>query len=204
MIRACIFDLGNVLVFFSHERMCQQIAELCQTPVERIYEMLMTSGLQNELETGRMSDNQFHAHCCSELNIDVSLIDLNRAAADIFWLNDDIVPILDGLKNAGMRLILLSNTSNAHFEFIKGEFDILKYFDDLTLSYEVGAMKPDPMIYADAVARSGFEPGECFFTDDIAENIVGAHAAGLQGCVFTDAKQLSAELANLGVTGINP
>ena len=199
MIRACVFDLGNVLVFFSHERMCQQIADVCGVTSERVFELLMNSGVQNELECGRISDEEFHAQFTQSLNAQVSLVDLKHAASDIFWLNSEIIPILADLKQNGMRLILLSNTSRAHFDFVQREFDFLHHFDDFTLSYEVGSMKPNQAIYRDAVEKSGFGAGECFFTDDIETNVEGARQLGLNAVAFRDVEGLRADLAQHGV-----
>lgn len=199
MIRACIFDMGNVLVFFSHARMCEQVADLCGTSVDNIREFLMTSGVQNELETGRMSDEEFRTAISQKFDCPIDLKELKQAAADIFTLNDEIVPVLTALKQQGMKLILLSNTSNAHYEFIKREFQILEYFDDFTLSFDIGAMKPAPAIYEDAVRRAGIPASECFFTDDIQENITGAEQIGLHGAVFTDAASLKTALATHGI-----
>lgn len=200
MIRACVFDLGNVLVFFSHERMCQQIAELCGVTTARIFDVLMGSGVLDDLECGRVSDEEFHAQFTQTIGVHVSLAELKQAASDIFWLNTDLIAVLASLKRSGMRLILLSNISRPHFEFVQREFDFLHYFDDFTLSYEVGSMKPDRAIYLDAIQKSGYQAGECFFTDDLEANAEGARQEGLNAAVFRDVDKLRTDLAQLGVS----
>ena len=200
MIRACVFDLGNVLVYFSHERMYQQIADLCGVSAERVFDVLIGSGVQNELDCGRISDEEFHTQFTQAIGTQVTLPDLKQAGSDIFWLNEDVIPVLASLKQSGMRLILLSNTSRAHFEFVQRKFDFLQYFDGFTLSFEVGSMKPDRTIYRDAVGKSGCHADECFFTDDIEANAEGARQEGLNAAVFRDVDKLRADLAQHGVT----
>src|SRR6185295_12768032 len=69
-------------------------------------------------------------------------------------------------------LILVSNTNEAHIEFIRQKYSVLKYFDKQILSYEVGSLKPDPKIFECAIAASGLPAEALFFTDDRDENIV--------------------------------
>ncbi len=52
MIRACIFDIGNVLCFFSHEKMFQQMAEVCGVTEELMREQILGSGLGVNYEKG--------------------------------------------------------------------------------------------------------------------------------------------------------
>jgi putative hydrolase of the HAD superfamily len=62
------------------------------------------------------------------------------------------------------------------------------------LSYKVGAMKPSPVIYAEAVKHARCEPGECFFTDDIPAYVEAARANGLDAEQFTGYEKLVTDL----------
>ena len=61
------------------------------------------------------------------------------------------------------RLLVLSNTNAIHIDMVRERYPILGHFDHLVLSHEVKAMKPDPRIYAAALAHAQAEPAECFF-----------------------------------------
>ena len=122
-----------------------------------------------------------------------------RAVSNIFRPNESIVPVLDQLKAAGLRLVLLSNTNVAHISFIKKRFDVLTRFDDCVLSYQVGAMKPDPPIYEVALQAIQCDPRECFYTDDIVENVERARGFGLQAEVFIDTQTLITHLTQRNV-----
>lgn len=198
-IQACLFDMGNVLVHFSHQKMCQNIATVCGVEVSGIHELLMESGLQWQLERGQISEEQFHADLEERLQKTVCIESLKHAAADIFWLNESIVPLLEELRQLNMRLVLLSNTSLTHLRFIQKNFAVLNYFDAMTTSFEVGALKPDPLIYQDAVARANCDAQQCFYTDDIEPYVNQARSLGIHAEVYTDTSLTRAALRKLGV-----
>jgi len=108
--------------------------------------------------------------------------------------------VIDRLKRAGLRLIVVSNTCPPHVEWIGRKWDLLERFDALVFSYEVGAMKPGPEIYRAAIEVSGCEPAECFFVDDLPENVEAARALGLAGTVFIGVESLQVALARAGVS----
>jgi len=198
-IKACIFDMGKVLVHFSHDQMLQQMATLCNCEAAYLRTVLFDSGLLLEYERGAHTEEQIHELIQSRLGCTVDREHLEDAAARIFSENEDILPLVRELKAAGFPLVLLSNTSRIHFEFIRREFSILQEFDHYVLSYEAKLLKPDPGIYELAVAATGHSAEHCFFTDDIHENVVAARATGLQAEVFTDAASLRRHLRSLGL-----
>jgi len=199
-IRTCLFDMGNVLVYFSHERMSENIAALCETDVATVQSILFDSKLQVQLECGQITEADFHRQFEERLQQSVDFELLKVAAADIFWLNEPMPQLLSDLKQAGIRLVLLSNTSVTHFDFIKDRFDVLEAFDDFTTSYGAGAMKPNAPIYEDALSKANCAPEECFYTDDIAEYIEAASRYGINAEIFTSAEETRDALKKLGVS----
>ena len=49
------FDLGKVLVDFSVERMCRQIAAVADLEPAPVYEAIFSGGLQEQYESGRVT-----------------------------------------------------------------------------------------------------------------------------------------------------
>lgn len=199
MIRTFLFDMGNVLVMFSHQRMCEQIGALCGWTGDEVRRILFDSGLQWELERGRISERDIHRRLEGLVGQTLNFQEFEQAGSDIFELNRPIVTLLDELKSRGHRLVLLSNTSRAHFEFIRREFDVLERFDAFVLSYEAGAIKPESAIFEAALERIACAPEECFYTDDIADYVERARRFGLQAEVFVDVPTLVQQLAPRGV-----
>ncbi len=199
MIDTFLFDMGNVLVHFSHPLMCQQIAEVCGSSEEEIRQLLFDQGWENEFERGALTEAQFRTRLENHFQRPIDLPALVLAASDIFTLNAPMVPILQSLRRQGKRLVLLSNTSISHIEFVRREFEVLNEFDDFVLSYEVGAMKPQPAIFESALKKILCPPERCFYTDDIPAYIEAARQHGLQADVFTTPELLIAQLGRLGV-----
>jgi len=191
--------MGNVLVHFSHEKMCQNIAGVCGWTEARTKTFLMDEGRQWKLERGEVTEEQFHVEFCEATGKTLDIDDLRHAAADIFWLNESIVPVLHQLKSAGMRLVLLSNTSVTHLRFIERNFTVLELIDDRVTSFETGALKPEDHIYEVALSKAECEPGECFYTDDIEAYIRKAETFGIQARLYTTTEKLITALRELHV-----
>ena len=191
--------MGNVLVFFSHDRMIQNIAEFSGADEASIRNFLFRDGFQDAIETGRLSENEFHQQFEQQLGVSVSLDDLRHALGNIFELNEPMLSLLDDLRNAGVRLVLLSNTCRTHIDFVRQNWDVLDRFDAVTTSCEVGAMKPDPRIFESAIRQANCPAADCFFTDDIENYIQQARKQGLEAHVFRDAATTRQTLLDLGV-----
>jgi HAD superfamily hydrolase (TIGR01509 family) len=200
MIETFLFDMGNVLVHFSHPRMCEQIAGVCGSTSDEIRHLLFDLQWQNEFERGELTESTFRERLENHFQRPIDQPALIHAASDIFTLNTPMVPILKSLRRQGKRLVLLSNTSISHIEFVRREYDILSHFDDMVLSYEVGAMKPQPAIFESALSKILCPPERCFYTDDIPPYIEAARQHGLQAEVFTTAESLVAQLTNRGIS----
>lgn len=198
-IRTLLFDLGNVLLHFSHDRMCAQMAHVCGISDIDLRSLLFGGGLQRRFERGEVSEVEFHREIQAAAGRAVEMKRLRRAGADIFQLNHSLVPLLDRLKQNGYRLVLLSNTCVTHYDWVRQEFDVLDRFDDYVLSYQVGAVKPEDAIFQSALTMLKCRPDECFYTDDIREYVERGRFHGLQAEVFRDSQTLTRQLVARGV-----
>lgn len=198
-IRTCFFDMGNVLVFFSHQRMVENVARLAGWPPERVRTFLFEDGRQWRLERGELTEDQFHTEFCASVGTHVERSQLLHACADIFELNEPMVPLLQQLRNKGLQLVLLSNTSRTHLEFIERRWSILQLLHHRVVSYEVGAMKPDERIFQAALKAAHGSPQECFYTDDMAPFIARAESLGIRSHQFVSPAALTAALTDLNI-----
>ena len=76
---------------------------------------------------------------------------------------------------------------------------LLEVFDEITLSSDVGTLKPQPGIYENHLTALGVEASEAIFVDDRAPNVAGAEAVGMQGLLFESVEKLRADLQKFGV-----
>ena len=200
MIKTVIFDLGKVIVPFDFARGYRAMAELCSYTPEEIPKRIGSADLVRRFECGEVAPEPFVEQLCGLLDLRLDYAHFCEIWSSIF-LPDTLIPesLLQGLKKRH-RLLLLSNTNAIHFSMVRENYPLLRHFDDYVLSYEVGALKPSPRIYEEAIARAQCAPGECFFTDDIAEYVAAANKAGMDAVQFQSAAQIEAELLGRGVT----
>jgi len=207
------FDLGKVLVEFSHERMCRQMAEVARTTPEEVWNALFgdTESLAALIryETGHITTEEFFDHFCKSTRTTPDRKRLEAAVCDIFSPIEPMWELVSRLAAAGNRLAVLSNTNRLQWEFISdGHYPLFatgrptSAFAWAILSYEVEAMKPDRAIYDAAIQRAGVAAQEVFFTDDRLENVEGARAVGIDAVQFVDCGGLISQLRERGVAGV--
>jgi HAD superfamily hydrolase (TIGR01509 family) len=92
----------------------------------------------------------------------------------------DTAAVLASLKRQGLRIAVVSNIA---FD-VRPAFATLGVFEDVdeyVLSYEVGAIKPNPEIFETALERLGVAPEDALMVGDSEEADGGARAIG---CAF--------------------
>jgi HAD superfamily hydrolase (TIGR01509 family) len=199
MLRTVVFDMGNVLLHFSHERMCRQIASLCGQDAAEVRRWLFDEGWEHAFERGDITADEFHQRIEQRAGRLLDRQRLQSAAAEIFTLNEPLVPVLAQLRSAGLRLVLLSNTHEWHLEYVRGQFDVLNGFHELVVSFQVGAMKPEAAIYEAASAALHCAPHEAFYTDDIPAYVDMGRRFGWHAEVFQGVPELLRQLAHHGL-----
>jgi putative hydrolase of the HAD superfamily len=199
MIKTVIFDLGRVLIPFDFARGYQAMEGLCPHDAAEIRRRLGATDLVERFETGLVEPADFVTELSTLIDLDVDYPRFCQIWSSIF-LPDPLIPdaMLAALHRR-YRLVLLSNTNAIHFEMVRETYPLIRHFDGLVLSHEVKAMKPDPRIYRAAIAAAQCEPGECFYTDDIAAYVQGAKEMGIDAVQFESCAQISAALRARGV-----
>lgn len=195
MIRSIILDLGNTIVPFDFQRAYERMTALSGLDREEIRARIRSTDLVTRFESGQVETNDFIRRLTSLLGISVGIDDFFDIWGSIFE-RQTLIPdsLLESLKSNGYRLVLLSNTNDLHIRFIRDRYPILRHFDRQVLSHEVGALKPSPRIYEEAIRNALCQPGECFFADDIPEYVEGARACGIDAAQFTGYDRLCADL----------
>ncbi|MCC9605306.1 HAD family phosphatase [Blastopirellula sp. JC732] len=195
------FDLGNVLLYFDHDRACRQMARVADASVEEVREVVFFSGMQVRYETGEIDTAGFHDYFCHRTGRSPNMAELALAASDIFEPNHPVIEIAETLHAQSRRMGILSNTCACHWDFcIDGRYPFLQdRFEQYVLSYEAKSMKPDGGIYRAAISQAGVAPSSIFFVDDRPENVAGALEAGLDAVLYIGADRLREDLEKRGV-----
>ncbi|MBI2823585.1 MAG: HAD family phosphatase [Planctomycetia bacterium] len=195
------FDLGNVLLFFDHALACRQMAAVAGLTETQVRDVVFDRGLQLRYETGEISTRQFYDTFCERTHSRPDYDALVHAAGAIFSMNASILPVVAHLRGAGHRLGLLSNTCEAHWaEASGGRFTLIPdLFEAVTLSFRVGAVKPDARIFQAAAEQARVPPREIFFVDDTPGHVAAAHDFGFDAVPYTTTPALVRELVSRGV-----
>jgi putative hydrolase of the HAD superfamily len=198
-IQTIIFDFGNVVAFFSYRRAAENMAVYSPLGTDAILEWTFQSDLERLYESGQISTEDLFERVKQGLHLSCNFEQFSHAFCDMFTPNPDVARLIPRLVGK-VPLLLLSNTNDLHARwFLKEYADTVAHFDDLILSYKVGARKPDGRIYQECVARAGCPAGQCLFIDDMQVNVDGALACGLQAILYGPGDDLAGNLAALGV-----
>lgn len=95
-----------------------------------------------------------------------------------FAFYDDVMPMLSKWKDE-FRLGMVSDT-HPSLRRIMRNHGSLRFFEAISLSCEIGALKPDPRMYAYALETLRVKPETAVFVDDIDANLRGAEALGIR------------------------
>jgi len=195
MTRAILLDLGKVIVHFDFSIGYRAFEERRGLPATEIRERIRATGLVPRFETGLIEPRAFVRQLCEAIGLEIGYDDFCDIWSSIFS-RETILPesLIESLASH-YPLVLVSNTNALHFGMVRENYNIIRHFHTLVLSYEVGAMKPSPAIYDAAVRAAGCAPEECFFTDDIAEYVEGARQFGIDAVQFQDLAHFRRELA---------
>jgi 2-haloacid dehalogenase len=112
---------------------------------------------------------------------------------------DYSVAIMEGLIAEGRDVTMLTNFASDTFREAQVRFPFLTKPRGVTVSGDIGLIKPDIAIYEAHTQSFGLNPAATIFIDDSAPNIEGAKKAGWDAVLFTGAEQLRADLAERGV-----
>lgn len=193
-----VFDLGNTLIRFDHTISAKKLAGLFRLDPKKIYDLFFDSPLTRDFETGRIPPKVFHERAQGLLGVTMPYKDFVAIWNDIFWEDADMCALARQLKRS-YKIFLLSNINRLHFEHIRNKFDIIGIFDELILSFAVGAIKPDRLIYDDVVRRASGARDELLYIDDREDLVTAAAGMGIDSIRFKDCGNLKETMRGKGI-----
>jgi putative hydrolase of the HAD superfamily len=192
-IRAVIFDFGGVLCFHPEREIIARAAEECGVEYRTFLNAMWKDRLA--YDAGQDPREYWRGVAANAgASFDDDLIGRMIEHEIKFWSKYDsrVFGWIDDLRASGIRTGILSNLPRPLGHRLREVDGLLKHFDHVTFSYELGLVKPQREIYEDAVRGVGVEAGEALFLDDRSENIEGAREAGLQAELFTSWEEFTA------------
>lgn len=198
MIKYVIFDLGGVLIDLDMKRCLDSFRALGADPEvllqsaasatdggrgkATLCDGLVANGVMDLYQTGDVTTADFVEEIrrvCKPGTAEIQVLEA--------W-NDCLLSIpayklefIEQLKGMGYSTCLLSNTNDAHWQYIAAEHfggKAERYFDHLFLSQEMHMAKPNADIFLSVLKQLGAEPQECLFLDDAQANVDAARELG--------------------------
>lgn len=205
--KALLFDLGNVLLPIDLSLTFQAFSQLSTSfnPLE-IQEKIINEGLWLGYEAGLLNDDEFRSLLRDKLALNCSNEEFDQAfSALLLDFPSNIYSFLEDLTS-DFDLYLLSNTSVIHSRIFlniplgpKGE-NLFGLFKKAHFSYEMGFVKPNPLIYQQVLRENNLAAGQVVFFDDNAANIESASKLGIDSILIdpkTSLSQISAKINEL-------
>jgi FMN phosphatase YigB (HAD superfamily) len=102
---------------------------------------------------------------------------------DVWHAYDDAAPTLQALRDAGIKICLLSN-AGVPIRTVLDREGLTPLIDAVVLSYEVGCVKPDVRIFEAALAAIGCSAHEALMVGDSGKDDVGGSVLGLRTLIL--------------------
>jgi 2-haloacid dehalogenase len=194
-----VFDIGKVLIHYDPDL---PFSRLIPDAAERkwFFDNVCTSDWNIEQDRGRTwgeAENLLIAqHPGHEANIRNFRLHWHEMVPHAY---EDSVALMLELIEAGHDVTMLTNFAADTFVEARAKFPFLERPRGVTVSGEIGMIKPDRRIFDHHVQHFGLDPAATIFIDDSLKNVEGARAAGWHAVHFQNAEALEADLERFGI-----
>jgi len=185
-IKNIAFDLGGVVLALSLEGAIKSFEKMGVLDARQRLDAFHQKGVFEELESGRITAEEFRVAMCQLIGKEVSMQDCYEAwHGYVDYVPQQNLDTLLRLRQKGYQVCLLSNTNPFMMKWAESpEFDghghpLSYYFDKLYLSYQCRIMKPAPEIFQMMLEGQNALPEETLFIDDSEINVKVAQSLGI-------------------------
>lgn len=198
-LRAIIFDIGRVLVRVDVARAMQGLASGTSLTPSELWSAIEKDPRWPDWQEGRIKPRDWYHHLANRLGGGLTFEQFtevwNRALDPVPIHEDSLFKSL----SPRYRLALLSNTDPIHVRHLEATYSFFTYFPSRIYSCAVGASKPAPLIYREALRAVKARAEEALYIDDIAAYVEAAQRLGMKAIQFQSPAQLASALKSFGV-----
>lgn len=209
LIRTVVCDVGDVLIDFDYSRCFAYLAHVLHTDAHTVRTLwtdraspdaLLYHFARGDIDLAGLwegFERKFGIRFHADMEHDFRLLWMVGSEG----LNTKVHHLLESLHTThGIRLISCTNVDPIHGQELRGPGEALhNFFAAEVQSWQVGAMKPETLMYERALEVAAAAPEECLFIDDTLENVKAAQRFGMHGHHFTNAAALAHALEQLGL-----
>ena len=185
--RNIVFDMGGVLVDYTADNATWHYTDDPEI-VREIHNVMFCSQEWMALDMGAMTDEQAIKRILPRLSSgkvrEIALITFEHWHEYNNVARSGMDQIIRSLKARGQRVYILSNVSRRLTNTYKDVVPAPDLYDGAFFSGEVLALKPQPIIYQMFFERFQLEPADCFFIDDVRDNVDASIRCGMDAWWF--------------------
>ncbi|MDR1581764.1 MAG: HAD family phosphatase [Prevotellaceae bacterium] len=189
-IKNIVFDFGGVIVDLNRTAAVNKFKELGISNIEKLLDPYRQKGIFRRIEEGSLSREDFYAEIRKLTGKNIDSKDIDQGFHDFLMpVNQNKLDYILELRKK-YRMLLLSNTNDITMSWAKSEKfspagkPLNYYFNELYLSYKLGCMKPDLVIFRMMTKLAGIDPAETLFIDDSEANIAAGKTMGFKTFLF--------------------
>lgn len=196
-VDALLFDFGNIVIDIDFSRVFDAWAQAAGVPSAVIARRFSFDQAYEAHEMGKIEGAQYFALLRKSFGVPLSDEDFLAGWNAIFVQpREGMHELLQALAST-FPLYLFSNTNALHHAYWSAHYrELLQHFSRIFCSHELGIRKPSPEAFRQIAEIVGVAPSRLAFFDDTAENVEGAHQAGLLGFHVTSFAELERALLN--------
>lgn len=200
-VEALLFDLGGVLIDLDFNRAFEHWQTFSALPLEGIRAAFRFDDAYEKHERGEIDASGYFAHLVKKLQLrnDPEGIALGWNA--IF--TGEITETLALVQAARTQLpcYAFSNSNAVHQAAWSRMYPaVVQAFDRIFVSCDIGLRKPERQAFGHIAREISVNSRAILFFDDLAENVAGARAAGLQAVHVRGPADVRTALERLGCT----
>ena len=198
-----LFDMGNVLVTYNPEWVIRHYAE-DEELIREVKNIVFNSQEWFLLDAGLIEEEKAERNWMERLCSDKARELAHLSFQNWHLYNMKVIPgtaeMIRALKENGKEIYLLSNASMRLLSIYKEVIPAVECFSGIFYSAAHKCVKPQDIIYERFLKEYSLNPADCFFIDDLEENISAAKAVGISGAVMKSrtAKE-TAEILGLNI-----
>jgi len=196
-IRAVFWDLGGVLVRTEDHTSRENLAIQLGMSRPELENLVFAGDSGQRAQLGEINVKQHWQNLGSILGL--SLEEMVLFQRD-FWGGDRLdTALIEYIRalHTHHKIGLISNAFSDLRLLLTNVWNIEDAFDGMTISSEVGIVKPDMQIFQMALEQLDVNPQESIFIDDFPHNVVGARNINMHAIHFQTRDQTLSELENL-------
>ena len=198
-----LFDMGNVLVTYNPEWVIRRYTE-DEELIREVKNIVFNSQEWLLLDAGLIEEEKAERNWMERLSSDKARELAHLSFQNWHLYNMKVIPgtaeMICALKENGKEIYLLSNASMRLLSIYKEVIPAVECFSGIFYSAAHKCVKPQDIIYERFLKEYSLKPSDCFFIDDLEENISAAKAVGISGAVMKSrtAKE-TAEILGLNI-----